>query len=71
MSHFLLIYDRAHRYDPRIERFEDGTEAMRRLLEAERQLEPGQGAVLLVADDEDDLRLTHSHYFTSFDELLA
>jgi hypothetical protein len=71
MSHFLLIFDRLKRQDLRVERIEDPNEAMTRLRDAERHLDEGQGAVLLVAESEEDLRLTHAHYFTSFDDLLA
>ena len=71
MSHFLLIFDRHKRHDLRVERIEDPHEALRRLREAESKLGKDEGAVLLVADSEDDLRLTHAHYFTSFDDLLA
>jgi hypothetical protein len=56
----------------RVERIEDPREAVRRLLEAERSIagDPGHGVVMLVAKDEDDLRRTHAHYFSSFEELV-
>ena len=51
---------------------EDAAEAVRRLLEAEHALagDRSRGVVMLVADDEDDLRRTHAHYFASLEELL-
>lgn len=72
MSHFLVFYSREHSEDPRVERIEDAAEAVRRLLEAEHALagDRAHGVVMLVADDEDDLRRTHAHYFASLEELL-
>lgn len=72
MSHFLVFYSREHSEDPRVERIEDASEAVRRLLEAEHALsgDRSNGVVMLVADDEDDLRRTHAHYFASFEELI-
>ncbi len=63
MSYFLVIH---HRRDPaRVERVEDPEEAQRRLFELERELraDPDRGVVLLVAEREEDLVHTHSHYF--------
>jgi hypothetical protein len=71
MSHFLLIFDRTKRRDLRVQRIDDPHEALALLRRAEQNLMPNEGAVLLVADSEEDLRQTHAHYFTSFDELLA
>jgi hypothetical protein len=72
MSHFLVIYDRRRRTPPEVERIEDSGEAIARLFELERDLaeHPSTGVVLLVAEDEDTIRATHSHYFRSLDELL-
>ena len=73
MSYFLVIFDRHRRkIDTEVERIEDPDRAVRRLFELEEQLQtPGdRGVVLLVADDEEDLRRTHAQYFKSFDELL-
>lgn len=72
MSHFLVFYSHEHSEDPRVERIEDAAEAVRRLLEAEHELagDRSHRVVMLVADDEDDLRRTHAHYFESFEELL-
>ncbi|HTR33073.1 MAG TPA: hypothetical protein VMH47_04270 [Gaiellaceae bacterium] len=73
MSFFLLTYRRQADADPAIVRFEDSTEAMSAFVNAERALrdDETQGVVLLVAEDEQTLRRTHSHYFSTFDELLA
>ena len=71
MSHFLLIYHRAHRDQPTIRKFKDAAEALACLEKEEQTLDPEHGAVLLFADDEQDLRRTHGHYFTSLDDLLA
>ena len=72
MSHFLVFYRRGASEESVVERIEDSDEAVRRLLEAERDLadDPSRGVVMLVADDEDDLRRTHAHYFSSIDDLL-
>jgi hypothetical protein len=42
------------------------------VFEIERELRgnPTRGVVMLVAEDEDSIRATHSHYFKSFDELV-
>lgn len=71
MTNFLVFYSRTSN-EPRVETIADDTEAVQRLLEAERELanDPLQRVVLLVADDLDDLRRTHAHYFTSIDDLL-
>jgi hypothetical protein len=72
VSHFLVFYSRKNGEDPRVERIEDPAEAVQRLLEAESQFagDPVHGVVMLVAKDEDDLRRTHSHYFSSVEELV-
>jgi hypothetical protein len=72
MSHFLVFYSREQSEGPRVERIEDSTEAVRRLLAAEHALadDRSHGVVMLVADDEDDLRRTHAHYFASVEDLL-
>jgi hypothetical protein len=73
MSYFLVIFDRRRQGEAAVERLEDPDLAVERLFELEKQLaEPGakRGVVLLVADDEGEIRRTHSHYFKSFDELL-
>ncbi len=73
MSLFLLTFSRRDGSQPAIERFEDPEEAMERFAERERELRGSEdkGVVLLVADDEDTLRRTHSHYFSNVDEILA
>jgi hypothetical protein len=72
VSYFLVIYDRRKHHETVVERIEDEDAALTRLFQLEDQLlgsENGQGVVLLVADDEEEIRRTHSHYFKSFDEL--
>jgi hypothetical protein len=73
MSHFLVIFDRQKHVEPLIERHEDPAAAVARLFEVEGELRGDQsrGVVLLVADDESDLRRTHSHYFKTVEELLG
>jgi hypothetical protein len=73
MSFFLVTYAKADSAEPAIRRFEDADEAMREFVAAERlhrRLDDGRAAVLLIADDEQTLRTTHSHYFSSPRELL-
>jgi hypothetical protein len=72
MSHFLVFYSREQSEEPRVERIEDSTEAVRRLLQAEHALagDRSHRVVMLVADDEEDLRRTHAHYFESVEDLL-
>ena len=73
MSFFLLTFDRRNGRDPRIEEFSDALQAMDRFVAAEREHRrenDGRGVVLLIADDEDTLRRTHSHYFMTTAELL-
>jgi hypothetical protein len=70
MSLFLLTFHRRKLAAPTLVELEpDG--ALFRLVEAEEGLRGTEyGAVLLVADDEEALRRTHSQYFETFDELL-
>lgn len=73
MSFFLVTFSRRDGANPFLERFEDADEAMSRFVAAEhthREQRDGKGVVLLIADDEETLRRTHSHYFVSPDELL-
>jgi hypothetical protein len=73
MSHFIVIYDEAHRGEPQVERIEDAEAAARRLVQVERELRLNtqRRVVMLTADDEATLRRTHSHYFVrSVDDLL-
>lgn len=73
MSLFLLTYYRDRRRPTTVETIDDQSSALDRLFMAERnaRLHPEVEVVLLTAADEDDLRLTHSRYFESVDELLA
>ncbi|HVW88808.1 MAG TPA: hypothetical protein VHC01_05020 [Gaiellaceae bacterium] len=73
MSFFLLTFDKQSEAAPEIARFEDAQGAMSAFVEAERALrgDDRRGVVLLVAEDEDTLRRTHSHYFASVDEILS
>jgi hypothetical protein len=72
VSHFIVIYDRRRRADAEIIRVEDADAAVERLFEIETRLrdDDARGVVMLVADDEETIRATHSHYFKSFDELI-
>lgn len=72
MSHFIVIYDRRRRAEAEVIRIEDAAEAMERLFEIETGLRGDleRGVVMLVAQDEDTIRATHSHYFKTLDELL-
>jgi hypothetical protein len=72
VSHFIVIYDRRRRHDARVERIEDADEALARLreLESAGRGDLKSGVVMLVADDEDTIRETHSQYFRSLDELV-
>jgi hypothetical protein len=72
MTRFLLTYDR-RRHHSDVVVIDDQALALERLFAAERELRtnPDLEVVMLVAEDEDDLRRTHSHYFESLDELLA
>jgi hypothetical protein len=72
VSHFIVIFDRTRRADAEILRIEDDREAVSRLFEVESSLRDDEtrGVVMLVADDEETIRATHSHYFKSFDELV-
>lgn len=71
MSHFLVIYDRRRRTDPKVERIEDAHDAQERLFAVERNLrdDPDHGVVLLLAAHEGDLVRTHGQFFRSVDEL--
>jgi hypothetical protein len=72
MSLFLLTFTRGASIDPEIERFEDPEKAMRKFADRERELRGSdRGVVLLIAENEETLRRTHSHYFETADELLA
>jgi hypothetical protein len=71
MSLYLLTFHRRKLAEPILADL-DPDEALVRLLEAEDALRGSDfGVVLLVADDEEALRRTHSQYFETFDELLA
>jgi hypothetical protein len=70
MSLFLLTFHRRKLAPPRLTELEPEL-ALYRLVEAEEELRDTEyGVVLLVADDEEALRRTHSQYFETFDELL-
>ena len=72
MSHFIVIFDRSRRADAEVERIDDPQAAVTRLFEIESSLrdDARRDVVMLVAEDEDTIRATHSHYFKSFDELV-
>lgn len=71
MTLFLLKFDRKDR-TVEVEEL-DSVHVLDRLFEAEQLLrdQPEMEVVLLTAQDEGDLRRTHSRYFESVDELLA
>jgi hypothetical protein len=74
MSHFILLFTRDRRAGTEtiVERIEDSEAALARLFEIETELRdrPEQGVVMLVAEDEETVRATHSQYFKSLDQLL-
>jgi hypothetical protein len=66
MSFSLLTFSRNSDEEPDLELFHDAGEAMDRFTERERELrhaDGDRGVVLLIADDEETLRRTHTHYF--------
>lgn len=71
MALFLLTYNRRTR-EVDVDEITDHHEGLARLFEAEQRLrhEPDLEIVMLAAEDEDDLRKTHSRFFESVDELL-
>lgn len=74
MSYFVLTFTRGDGTQPELERYEDRDLAMDRFTAMERRLRKDgtdRGVVLLIADDEETLRRTHSHYFMTLDELLS
>lgn len=66
MSVFLLTYNRRTRQAD-VARIDDRDAAVTQLFEAERRVrdDPDIEIVMLAAEDEADLRKTHSHYFES------
>jgi hypothetical protein len=70
MSHFLIIFDRKRRSDPKVLRIDDPRKAQRHLFVFERKLrnDPDHGVVLLVAEREEDIRKTHGQYFKAADD---
>jgi hypothetical protein len=70
VSLFLLTFHRRKLEQPELTEL-NPEDALARLLEAEQELRGSEyGVVLLIADDEESLRRTHSQYFETFDELL-
>ncbi len=63
--HFLLTYDRSERRLVNMERFRDGRKAVDAYDEREREFadRPHIEVVLLGADSEDAIRVTHPIYF--------
>ena len=63
--HFLLTYDRSERRLVNMERFHNGRKAVDAYGEREREFadRPHIEVVLLGADSEDAIRVTHSIYF--------
>lgn len=73
MSYFVLTFTRGRVAEPELERFEDLDLANERFERLEHELwgRRDRGVVLLIADSEETLRKTHTHYFvSSLDELL-
>jgi protein-disulfide isomerase-like protein with CxxC motif len=73
MSFYLVTFSRGEDANSVVEAFEDAEEAMAQFVAAERahrERQDGKGVVLLIADDEETLRRTHSHYFVPTDQLL-
>jgi hypothetical protein len=72
MSHFVVIFDRRHPGNPKVERFEDADLAQARLfaIELEQLGDADHGVVLLYADSEESLKHTHGSFFKNLDELL-
>ncbi|MBV8080465.1 MAG: hypothetical protein JO186_08835 [Actinobacteria bacterium] len=74
MSLFLLTFHRGEREEPILERFDDPDLAMKAFGAAERlhrERGDGYGVVLLIAEDEEALRRTHTHYFEGVEEMLG
>ena len=67
--YFLLTYDRSKLRLVDIERFHDGDKAVDLYGERERQYadQPHMEVVLLGADSEEAIRVTHPTYFTDFE----
>ena len=67
--YFLLTYDRSKLRLVDIERFRDGEKAIDLYGERERQYadQPHMEVVLLGADSEDAIRVTHPTYFRDFE----
>lgn len=73
VSHFLLVFDRAHSRLLREERFDDHRVALRERFKTERlhRGNPDIEVVVLSADSPGALRLTHSRYFESMSSLAS
>lgn len=70
MSHFIIIFRRDGRAET-VERIDDATDALDRLMELEKTVPAtGKGVVMLRADSEATIRATHGQYFETLDELL-
>ena len=65
---FLITYDRKNLRQADMERFHDGDEAVKLYGERERQYadQPHMDVVLLGADSEEAIRVTHPNYFRDF-----
>lgn len=68
-TYFLLTYDRSKLRLVDIERYQDGEKAVDLYGERERQYaeQPHMEVVLLGADSEDAIRVTHPTYFRDFE----
>jgi spore cortex formation protein SpoVR/YcgB (stage V sporulation) len=67
VSHFLLVFDRAHSHLISEQRFDDHRQALEERFRAERmhRANPDIEVVVLSAESKDALRLTHARYFQS------
>jgi hypothetical protein len=71
VPHFLLVYDRNAGELLRKQRYEIGADAMRARFSAEAEFarRPEIEIVALMAESEEDLRVTHGRYFLGLTEL--
>ena len=73
VSHFLLVFDRAHGRLLREQSFGDHRQALVERFKAERlhRDQPDIEVVVLSAESKEALRLTHSRYFQSISSLAS
>ncbi len=73
MAHFLLVYDRRRGELLRKQRFPTDSDALRARFAAEHEFAGRDGieVVVLSAESEHDLSITHGRYFVGLDELAS